>query len=254
MRDESNIWSVSFQIANKNYASLIIYCIYIVFLALLDEYFQSNYGKLIASIFASAILAIPAYLSVLFPMKPSNTIFELLSENTTYIRTFVLRTILLFLISLTPVFILFLFLLFMNWPTNAIILATVLSSLLLISLVFAKWGTMLPAIVTQDDSTFSRAGKRGKISFSYAFPRLLLACAFIGILQFIVILLSIILLDAGEHFFPKTGGIDFSLVFATLAGTILSGYQIIMISVILSRAYFLAEKAESQGDLNLASA
>ena len=46
MRDEWNIWSVSFQIANKNYASLIIYCIYIVFLALLDEYFQSNFGKL----------------------------------------------------------------------------------------------------------------------------------------------------------------------------------------------------------------
>jgi len=108
---------------------------------------------------------------------------------------------------------------------------------------------MLPAVLTQSDSRFSTAGRRGKISFSYAFPRFLISILLLSILQFIFVGASAILLGAGEYFIPETGGFDYSLLFSMLIGAILGGYQVIMTSVILSRSYLLAEKTASQGGL-----
>ena len=251
MGSDRNIWSASLLVANKNYIYFVTYCLSLTLIMVIDEYFSSNSARTISIVFASVILAIPPHLSALSQLPASEAMRELQLKDPRYIGRFGFRTIMLGLISITPMFILIFFLLDMM-DRNSAILVTILLALLFAALIFAKWGTMLPAIVMQGDRTFSTAGKRGTISFYYAFPRLLLSFGLLTILQIAFVTILVVLLGAGDEFFPEAGGFNFALLLPTFVGAIVGGYQVVLTSVILSRAYLRAENATNHSDLVLA--
>lgn len=249
MENNVNIWSTSLRIMKKDAIYVLIYCAALVAFLMVQEKMESTSGNIIALTFASAILAIPAHLSALSRLSTADAIRELHGKNPKYMVSFVFRTIVLGAISCAPVLALIIFLTGGDWGRNSLIATGALSLFLFAALVFAKWGTMLPAIVMQSDKTFAAAGRRGGISFFYAFPRLLLSLGLLSIVQFAAVDASVYWLGAGDYFFPAAGGFDFTLLLCAMIGGAINGYQIIMSAVILSRAYLQAETTANNTNL-----
>jgi len=249
MENNRNIWSTTFRIMKKDAIYVLIYCATLVVFLMVQEKMETTSGGTIALTFASAILAIPAHLSVLSRLSTADAMRELQGKNPKYMGSFLLRTIALGVISCAPVLALTIRLTGGDWGRTSLIAIAIFSLLLSAALVFAKWGTMLPAIIMQSDKTFAAAGRRGSISFFYAFHRLLLSFGLMSIVQFAAVGAALTWLGAGEYFFPAAGGFDFALLFAVVIGAAINAYQIIMSAVILSRAYLQAESAANSTDL-----
>ncbi|WP_432286796.1 hypothetical protein SLT36_08335 [Aminobacter sp. BA135] len=249
MENNRNIWSTSFRIMKKDVIYVLIYCATLVVFLMVQEKMETTSGGTIALTFASAILAIPAHFSVLSHLSTADAMRELHGKNPKYMNSFLFRTIVLGVISCAPILALTILLTGGGWGRTSLIAIAVLSLLLSAALVFAKWGTMLPAIIMQGDKTFAAAGRRGRTSFFYAFPRLLLSFGLMSIVQFAAVSASLTWLGAGEYFFPATGGFDFALLLGVTIGAAINAYQIIMSAVILSRSYLQAETAANSADL-----
>ncbi|RJG43912.1 hypothetical protein [Mesorhizobium sp. DCY119] len=241
MDDGTNIWSKSIWVIRQNSELFLAYCAVLPAIGILQEFLKQTSGNNFALVFTSVILAIPAHLSVLSNIRAFDAMRELQRKNPKYMIGFFFRTIALGVISVVPTFLLVVILSGIGWGKNVVVSTTILALVLLSAIVFAKWGTMLPAVLMQNDKTFSKAGRRGNISFSYAFPRLILSFGLLTIVQLVVALIAAIVLGAGGDYFPATGGFDFALLCTALLAAIIGGYQVIMTSVILSRAYLRAE-------------
>ena len=247
MENGGNIWSTSLRIMKKEIIYVLAYCAMIVVFLMIEEKMENTSASSIALTFASAMLAIPAHLSVLSRLGTADAMRELQSKSSRYIGSFVFRTIVLGVISCAPM--LALVMSANNWGRTSLIATAVLALLLSAALVFAKWGTMLPAIVMQSDKTFAAAGRRGRMSFSYAFPRLLVSFGLLSVVQILAIAAAANMLGAGDSYFPAAGGFDFGLLLSAMIGTAISSYQIVMTAVILSRSYLRAENAANGRDL-----
>ncbi|WP_395450010.1 hypothetical protein ACHMW7_09440 [Aminobacter sp. UC22_36] len=249
MENGGNIWSTSLRIMKKEIIYVLAYCAMIVVFLMIEEKMENTSASSIALTFASAMLAIPAHLSVLSRLSTADAMRELQSKSPRYIGSFVFRTIVLGAISGAPILALVIFLSANNWGRTSLIATAVLALLLLAALVFAKWGTMLPAIVMQSDRTFAAAGRRGRMSFFYSFPRLLVSFGLLSVVQILAIAAAANMLGAGDSYFPAAGGFDFGLLLSAMIGTAISSYQIVMTAVILSRSYLRAENAANGRDL-----
>lgn len=249
MENDGNIWSASFRIMKKDAAYVLAYCAAILIFLAIQETMEMTSGNTIALVFASMMLAIPAHLSVLSRLSTAEAMRELHSKDPRYFISFAFRTIALGIISCAPVLALIIFLTGGALGRTSVIAIAVLSLFLFAALVFAKWGTILPAIVMQSDKSFAAAGRRGSVSFFYTFPRLLLSFGLMSIVHFAAVAASVIWLGAGEYFFPAAGGFDFAFLVSAMISTAINGYQIIMSAVILSRAYLRAENAANINDL-----
>ena len=197
-------------------------------------------GLWVAQSAAAALLAIPAHLTVL----RNDPAFDRSANNA--MMGFMWRGVVIGGLSFLPCLALMIFL--MVYLDHGVVIATIefiLLWLLAGSAAFAKWGTVLPAVITDHARSFSRAGQRGSLTFGYAFPRLLLSFGLITFVQYAVTLGTLMAFKSSGKFFPVDGSIDIPLWTSVIAGVFIGAIGLIMTAVILSRAFLLAEGTTS---------
>jgi hypothetical protein len=129
----------------------------------------------------------------------------------------------------------------LGWELVPSVLAMMAVWLLVGSAAFAKWGTVLPAVITGHAGGFSAAAKRGSQTYSYAFPLLLVSFGLMTVVA-VAAALGIAMLSKGDgNFFTKTGGIDLIMLAALIAGIVIGAFGLVMTAVVLSRAFLMAE-------------
>jgi hypothetical protein len=234
------IWAKSFEVFKRNIGPGAAYVGGMLLLAILSEFMETTGGQWAGQIFIAAMLAIVAHLTVLKGVAGFAGMSK--AENSGYLLTrFAWRGLILGLIACVPMAAAMFIVLGGGYGEVIAIAAALVILLFAASLVFAAWGTMLPACVMGEGFGFSQATSRGKLTFGYAFPRLLVA---FGLLSFIGLAFAIgtAKLSGGDgNILPKSGGFDVLIFTGILADNIVGAFQIVMTAVILSRAYVMAE-------------
>lgn len=217
----------------------VFLCIALMAAIALFEEFGSRDGKsasmLIPQLIAAAVLAVPAHLGVL----RNSTAYDNIASGA--MMSFVWRGVAIGALSTIPSFIILVFALSQGVAEIAAIVAMAVFWLVTGSLSFAWLGTVLPAVITGHDYSFTAAAARGTRTFKYSFPRLLVS---FGLITFLQILGSIgfVMLSSGDgNFFPKAGGVDAMLIMGFLIAQVIGAFGIVMTAVVLSRAFLMAE-------------
>lgn len=233
------LWAETWRVMTLNTKNILIYACLMLAIVVIPELLTEDgemSGQWVAQSFAAALLAIPSHLTVL----RNNPAFD--DAARTAMMSFVWRGIVLGGVSFLPSLVIMFFLI--AHLGHGVFLAAFESLLIWLvvgSAAFAKWGTVLPAVITGITKSFSRAGQRGSLTFGYSFPRLLLSFGLFGFVQFIVPLGILTVLGSSGRFFPSDGGIDIPLWFSAIVGTLIGAIGLVMTAVILSRAFLLAE-------------
>ncbi len=239
MHFEKGIWSAALDICKRNSGAVAAYVGLMMVIGLAQDFISSSGGLAVAQAFAAALLAIPAHLSVLKNID-SGTGMKMVGDNKVF-GQFVWRGFGLgFLALIVPFVVLFGLLIADSQNVVLAFGAFGLLAALLAAAIFAKWGTMLPAIVVGNDKRFATAGQRGSHSFGYAFPRLLLSFGGVSLLMILLAVLVGQMSNGDGRFFPD-GGVDAGAILSALAGNVVGAYQVALTAVILSRAYLMAE-------------
>jgi hypothetical protein len=148
--------------------------------------------------------------------------------------SFIWRSFLLGLMSFAPALLAMFFCAAFGAGKGTAIIAMVLVMLFSACVVFAVWGTMLPALVLGDDRSFGAALRRSSRSFLYALPRLPVPFVVLTVLQTALASSASQLLGAGS------AGAALALL-ALVISTAVGAFQFVMVAVILSRSYLLAQ-------------
>lgn len=239
MTSQPGIWLAAWTILQRNRTAVLVYVAIMMLLGFAQEHMGGSSSLIVAQTVTAAWLAIPAHLSVLRNMDVSLSLKGTGAENA--VIPFVMRGIGLGLLaSVLPFFLLFLMLV-RSWDTAQTFLIFGLVAVLTFSVVFAVWGTMLPAAVVNGDKRFARAARRASHSFGYAFPRLLVSFGVLSAVMVGAVMFLGRFMQPQGTFFPA-GGVDVVAIFAALLNNVIGAYQIAMTAVILSRAYLMAEE------------
>lgn len=236
---EKGLWLETIEVFQRNLKPCLAYMGTMLAIVAAQEFISTNSSLSVAEAFAAAMLAIPAHLTVL----KNKSGFESMGDATSsrLLMPFVFRGIGLGMFAAIPFVIAIVALLAAGMPELTAIFAS--GAILLVSSVgiFAKWGTMLPAVLARDDKTLARAGQRGSLIMSYALPRLLLCFGLLTIIEIGIFTGYSTMGNGDGSFFPATGGFDFVLLAITIMGVLFGAFQIVMTAVILSRSYLRAE-------------
>jgi hypothetical protein len=241
---ERGLWAETWRVITLNIKNILIYACFMLAIAALPELLTEDGemgGVLVAQSIAVALLAIPSHLTVL----RNNPAIDVVARKA--MMSFVWRGIVLGGMSFLPSLAIMIFLVVRLG--HGVFLATIETLLIWLvvgSAAFAKWGTVLPAVITGNTKSFSRAGQRGSLTFGYSFPRLLLSFGLFTFVQFIVLLGILTIFESSGRFFPGDGGIDIPLWFSAIVATLIGAIGLVMTAVILSRAFLLAEARTSQ--------
>jgi hypothetical protein len=244
MPEQNGLWAESLRVFKLNAKPVAGYIAAMMVIAFVTEHMSGSAGSSVAQAFAAAILAIPAHLTVLKNASPVTSLLG--TNNGKIISPFVLRGIGLGLLAIILPAVAFLVMLFSGLPIAINGIISIVFLLLSAAFVFAKWGTMLPAVALEGDKSMGKASQRGSQIFGYAFPRLLLCFGPLTILLLAPILLVALLFNISEMMFSTETGLDLPLILGVLTAQIIGAFQIVMIAVILSRSYMRAEPAHIQ--------
>jgi hypothetical protein len=235
MQFETGIWQESTAVLKRNLMPSLVYVGIILAIAIASEFIRSS-SQSFGYAFAAALLAIPAHLTVL-----KNT--SGFANSNKIMNLFVVYSFGLGIVSALPGLILFVLLMSQQIQIAVATIFAIILGLLAATYVFAKWGTMLPAIVMGSDRSIAAAGKRGQTSLAYAFTRLLLSFGLLTILQFVVSASAIFLSGGNGNIFTASKSIDLTSLAAILVCGVIGAYQIVMTATVLSRSYLLSEFA-----------
>lgn len=228
---EDNIWVASLEVYLRNRKWVVGYICMVGGLALLDRFININSGaSIFIGVMISTFLAIPAHIAVLTQLDPDQVSIWLQQRPKAFF-SFVRRCLLLgFLGAIAPLVIGIAMVMGGIHPSFAI-LAAILVWIFSGIAAFARWGTMLPAVIADDDQTLAAAGQRGAKVFGYAFPRLLISFGLVTVLFVAIVMLLSFLLGID----PKGSGP--APLMLSVVGSIIGAYQVVMTSVVLSRSY-----------------
>ncbi|WP_256754085.1 hypothetical protein [Mesorhizobium sp. Mes31] len=231
---EDNIWAASLEVFIRNRKWVLGYIVLAGGLAVLESFVKVNSGaSIFIGVMTSTFLAIPAHIAVLTQLD-ADQVPNWLKERPKAFFSFVRRCLLLgFLGAIAPLAV-GIAMVVGGVHAAVALLAAVLVWIFSGIAAFAKWGTMLPAVIADDDQTLAAAGKRGSKVFGYAFPRLLISFGLITLLFIaaLMLLFSLLGIDA-----KNPGSLSLGL---PVVGAIVTAYQIVMTSVVLSRSYLRA--------------
>lgn len=240
MQFEDSMWRSAWNACRVNLKTIAIAVLAATLLDLFAEYSgkTGGFGMFIDLVIWSMV-AISAHGVVL--LGSANVGFSG-SQKTFW--PFVWRSLVLLLLSMVP----FVIALFVMHDGGNFYL-TILKALPVLGLtaliVFALFGTWLPAVVVNGDKSLSTAADRGGKSFLYAAQRLLVGP---GLLQ--TLMIGLILLAAmggvlvGEVF--GAGGLSIPDLISLPVIYAVRAYTVTLAAVILSRAYLKAEAAMAQ--------
>lgn len=231
---EDNIWVASLEVYIRNWKWVLGYIGMAGALTMVERFVNVNAGaSLFIGVMLSTFLAIPAHIAVLTQLD-ADQVSVWLKERPKAFFSFVRRCLLLgFLGVIAPVAVAIIMIVGGVHPSVAMlagILVWVFSGIA----AFAKWGTMLPAVIADDDQTLAVAGQRGSKVFGYAFPRLLVSFGLVTVLFVAILMLLSSLLGID----PKDQ--SSASLMLTVVGAVIGSYQIVMTSVVLSRSYLRA--------------
>lgn len=236
MSSQPGIWRAAWTILQRNPSAGLAYVAAMMVIGFLQDHMNSGSGLAIAQAFAAAFLAIPAHLSVLKNVDVGLKLKDAGADKA--IVPFVLRGLGLgVLAGIVPLIVLIVMLVRTEGETSIGFLVFGILAIVTFALVFAKWGTMLPATVAGGDKRFAAAGARASRCFGYAFPRLLVSFGLLGVATASTVFLFGMFADSST--FSSDAGIG--SVVTSLLFNGLGAYQIAMTAVILSRAYLMAE-------------
>lgn len=239
MAAERGLWAESLRTFKLNWGPVGVYLAFMVVIAFAQDFMTSGSGLAIGQAIAAALLAIPAHLTVLKDVSG----LEAMKDKTVnkVLVPFTFRGIGLGILAFLPAVAVFITCMVLGLDTVAGFALAGLVLLFAFAYVFARWGTMLPALVVEDDRTMSGAARRSKFSFAYAFPRLLLSFGLLTLFLVFPMILAVMVFDSGEKFLSDVGGIDLPLVFSVVIANFIGAFQIAMTAVVLSRSYLRAK-------------
>lgn len=236
------IWSKSFDVFRRNLVPCVFYSGTMIILALAAEWLGTDGGRVFGQFAIAAFLAIVAHMTVL---RGISGFAAMPKENGgRFLMRFAWRTAILGAIAFTPMIVAIFALLGSGFDKIVAIVASGLVLLVAATLAFAIWGTMLPALVMGAGYSMAEAMARAKSTVGFAFPRLLISFGVIFLLMFAMGFGALQFSGGDGNLLPKTGGIDAILVVGLLVANMVGAFQIVMTSVILSRAYLMAEAAK----------
>jgi hypothetical protein len=236
---QPGLWAKTIEVARRNFKACLTYVGIMVTIGLAEDYMSSGGGLTIAKGLAAAFLAIPAHLSVL---KSDQALTGIMGTTDNKILwRFFWRAFLLGVISFAPAMIILIVLLTQETGLTLAILAMAAVLAVTAPIVFAKWGTMLPASVIDADYSFAAAGQRGKKTFGYAAIRLFVSFVVLTIAMIAVVLLPLQFSEGDGRFISSDGRPDVAAILGNLAANAIGAFQIVMTAVILSRTYLKAE-------------
>lgn len=243
MSRQIDLWPESLRILKLNAKPVAGYVCAMMIIAFVGEHLSSHSALSVAQAFAAAILAIPAHLSVLNSTSQPSSVIGASGGKVT--NSFVFRCIGLGILSFAVPAVIFIMLMAsgVNLAINGAVSAIAL--LVFSALVFAKWGTMLPATVLETDKSMARASQRGADIFGYAFPRLLMCFGLLTVLQIVPILLVVLAFNSSDLMFSTQTGLDAPQILAMIVANVIGAFQIVMTAVILSRSYLQAEQPKA---------
>jgi hypothetical protein len=231
---EDNIWVASLEVYIRNWKWVLGYIGLAGGMALLERFVNVNSGtSIVMGVVMSTFLAIPAHIAVLTQLD-ADQVSKWLKERPKAFFSFVKRCLLLGLLGAMAPLVVAIAMIVAGVHPSVALLAGLLVWVFSGIAAFAKWGTMLPAVIADDDQTLAVAGKRGSKVFGYAFPRLLISFGLVTIVFVATMMLLFSLLSID----PKNS-ISASLVLPVM-GAVIGAYQIVMTSVVLSRSYLRA--------------
>lgn len=234
---DRNIWLASFEVYVRNWKWVLGYIGFAVGFALLDDLLNVNSGtSIVLKVLMSTFLAIPAHIAVLTQLD-QDQVGVWFKDRPKAFSSFFGRCLLLGLVGgIAPVLVVIL-LAVNDFHVGVAMLGMLVVWLFSGCATFAKWGTMLPAIIADDEKTFAAAGQRGSKVFGYAFPRLLISFGLLTVLLAAVLIPVALLLGIDD----QTQALDVMPVI--VLGAAMVAYQIVMTSVVLSRSYLKARPA-----------
>jgi hypothetical protein len=157
------LWAKSVEVARENMSACLTYVGIMMVIGFAQDYMSSNSGLAVGQGFAAALLAIPAHLTLLKAGSAAQGLLR--TTDNKILWRFFIRTVALGAIALVPALLLMIFMLAMRANPEISVLALLGVFAFLACLVFAKWGTMLPASVLGADTSFAAAAPRGRQSF-----------------------------------------------------------------------------------------
>jgi len=226
-----NIWEEALCVARANLAVIAFVVLAFIALFILDERFKASSSSMsIASTFLWTGLALMSHSTVLNGKSG-------LSADYKVYRAFLWRTVALGALVIVPTVLAALF--FASYGMLWLYIGGLSIGAIASLLIGSKWGTWLPAVVAGGDTGFVEAGKRGKRTFGYVFGRLSVGPGLLMIASFVAYALVLSSLDSQE-IWPTTG-LNIQGLLSTIIFLIVQAYIVVMIAVILSRAYLIAE-------------
>jgi hypothetical protein len=200
---------------------------------------------LFAQLILISVLAICIHRTIMKPdsrVSVSTKIWMIWSYGWRWVAMLALSSV----IGVIPVYVLGYLFLISAGPIEAYIgLSGVLVTIVFAS-VLSKWGTFLPAVAVEGDSSFAGASVRGRRTFGYSAMRLFFCCGPLLIVPYALTLFRM----------GKFGAIDSSvigkpmeyglpLLFVWLLQLLFALFSTALIATILSRAYLIGEAKEN---------
>lgn len=238
---ERGLWGETFHVLYKNMMPAIVYCAFMLVISFADEMLNLSSGLAVAEAMAAALLALPAHLTVLMGVSGLNALGDV--EVSRRFLPFTWRALALGLVAFIPFAVVVVIAATADDPLTIPMLLGLLVTLAISAAVFAKWGTILPAVAMGHDTSLKLASQRGSRSFGFAFPRLLVALGLLTLLQMAITIATAMTTDDGGSFFTNTGGIDMTSTLSAVLLAFITALQIVMTAVILSNAYQMSEAA-----------
>jgi hypothetical protein len=235
----TNIFSETVRVASITTKEICAYIAVLIGAGFLLDYLETsgNGGMLIGHAIATAMLAIPAHRAVLIEAGRLSGAYNLYSQG--QLTGFWLRMAAVFII-MTVFVVIFMISFFSGKLTGVSVVMMLAVSFLILALILALMGTVFPAIVLETDNSFTSAFARARHNFGYSFSRLLAG----NFLIFLILVINVIVVskfakESGD--FIVNGSLDFATLIGAIVANLIWAVQIIMTSVVLSRAYLRAE-------------
>jgi hypothetical protein len=237
--DANNILSETVRVARITTKEICAYIAILIGTGFLQDYLESSStgGMLVGHAIATAVLAIPAHRAVLIKAGCLSGAYNLYNQR--QLTSFWLRMAAVF-ITMTVFAVIFMLALFNGKLTGIAVIMFLAVSFLILTLILAVMGTVFPAIVLEADKSFASAFVRAGHNFGYAFRRLLIG----NFLIFLILVINLIIASKYAHEsgnFIVDGSVNFATLLGAIVGNLIWAVQIIMTSVVLSRAYLRAE-------------
>jgi hypothetical protein len=191
------------------------------------------------------VLAICIHQAVIKP-KLKTPIFMKLSMIWSFSWRWVAMLALCSVLCTISIYLLFWLVLTTNGRFDVFISISLIMIFFISTFVFSKWGTVLPAVAVEGDSSIASAAARGRRTFGYSAKRLFFCCGPLFIAPPVLTLFRLGkfgAMDTGVIGRPMDAGLP--LLFVWLLHSLLALFGTALVATILSRAYLIGEAKEN---------